>query len=235
MIESMKRASLVLLLLLGATAAAAAEPREYRLDLELDPTATFPFLARFGKIEISLYPGGVSASAPLLRGFSTSGSDSVTIMSPISRLYADLPIDRIRPLLLGLAGADEAEIAATRKAYAVSAPVRGKVKGLEALRYRIRLGKKASVDIWTTKAIPHNEQYSRIALECVAALSKPAARTAMAIDGMPVYIELNTKDHQKVALLRVKSFTPSSAGEREALRTGSLYVKAPVIERVLGR
>ncbi|MFN2240627.1 MAG: hypothetical protein ABR524_14680, partial [Thermoanaerobaculia bacterium] len=93
---------LLVLLLLPATLLAA--PDAYRLDLELNPAAPFPFLSKFGTVEISVHPGGVSGKALVLRGFSRNGSSSVTVMNPLARLFVDLPLETIRKRILSLSG-----------------------------------------------------------------------------------------------------------------------------------
>jgi hypothetical protein len=52
--------------------------------------------------------------------------------------------------------------------------------------------------------------------------------------GMPIYVELNTLHYKKVALLRVKKFTPGNEGEADDLAVGRLYLKAPGADAILG-
>jgi hypothetical protein len=216
-------------LLLPATVFAAG----YRLELEANPAAPFPFLSKFGSVEITLYPGGVAARAPMLRAFSRNGDPHVTVMSPLSRLYAEVGLTKIRTMMLTLARA-EGEVMPGMGEFPVSAPLKGKVGGLNALRYRIQLGPESSMDVWTTTAIPNNSQYQKLALEFAATVSKPAAAMVSRFAGVPIYVELNTIHHKKVALLRVKSFKPANDGEEDDLALGRLYLKAPGADAVFG-
>lgn len=218
------------ILLLPSTLMAAG----YRLELEANPAAPFPFLSKFGSVEITLYPGGVAAKAPLLRAFSRNGDPHVTVMSPLSRLYADVALPKIRSMLLTLARA-EGEVMPGMGEFPVAAPVKGKVGGLEALRYRIQLGPESSMDVWTTTAIPKNPQYQRLALEFAGTISRAAAAMVSRFAGTPVYVELNTIHYKKVALLRVKGFRPASEGEAGDLAVGRLYLKAPGADAILGQ
>jgi hypothetical protein len=222
-------ARLLLLLLFPATLFAGG----YRLELEANPAAPFPFLSKFGAVEIAVYPGGVAAKAPLLRAFSRTGDGHVTVMSPLSRLYADVALSKVRAMMLTLARA-EGEVMPGLGEFPVSAPAKGKVGGLEALRYRIELGPESSMDVWTTTAIPNNAQYRKLALEFAATISKPAAAMVSRFAGMPIYVELNTIHYKKVALLKVKGFKGTSAGEDDDLTVGRLYVKAPGADAILG-
>lgn len=229
----MKPTAFLVALFLALVPLEAASAAGYRLDLEFNPAAPFPFLSKFGSVEISLFPGGVSGKAPLLRGFSRNGSSEVTVMSPISRMYVDLAIQRIRPMVLTLGGA-EREVMPGLSEFPISKPMKGKVKGLDARRYRIQLGPESSMDVWTTSAIPPNPSYLRLAHEFIGAISQPALKMARSLEGTPVYVELNTTHHKKLPLLRIKSFTRSSDGEAEALKVGALYLKAPGADKVLG-
>ena len=223
-------ARLLLLLLLPSALFGAG----YRLELEANPAAPFPFLSKFGAVEITLYPGGVAAKAPLLRAFSRAGDGHVTVMSPLSRLYAEVALPKIRSMMLTLARA-EGEVMPGMGEFPVSAPVKGKVGGIDALRYRIQLGPESSMDVWTTTAIPKNEQYQRLALHFAGTVSRPAAAMMSRFSGMPVYVELNTIHHKKVAILKIKGFKPSNEGEGDDLAVGRLYLKAPGADAILGK
>jgi hypothetical protein len=129
----------------------------------------------------------------------------------------------------------EGEVMPGLSEFPVSGPAKGKVGGVDALRYRFQLGPESSMDVWTTTAIPQNPQYRRLALEFTGTISKPAAAMVSRLAGMPVYVELNTIHYKKIALLRVRKFTPSSAGEEDDLAVGRLYLKAPGADAILGR
>ncbi len=217
------------ILLLPATLLAGG----YRLELEANPAAPFPFLKRFGTVDITVYPGGVAAKAPLLRAFSRNGDPHVTVMSPLSRVYADVALAKIRAMMLTMARA-EGEVMPGMSEFPVSGPAKGKVGGLDALRYRFQLGPESSMDVWTTTAIPRNPQYQKLALEFAGTVSKPAAAMVSRLAGMPIYVELNTIHYKKVALLRVKTFTASAEGAEDDLTVGRLYLKAPGADAILG-
>ncbi|MGH9456704.1 MAG: hypothetical protein ACRD2J_03580 [Thermoanaerobaculia bacterium] len=220
---------MILLLLTGALPAGASAG--YRLDLELNPAAPFPFLERFGSIDISVFSDGVSGKALVLRGFSRNGSDEITVMHRLARVYLDIPIPRLQSILLALSGSDT-EVMPGLGSLPVSKPVRGRVGGLEALRYRIQLGPESSMDVWTTTAIEPNPHYLRLAREFAATISQSAGDLARQLQGMPVYIEMNTTHHRKVTLLRVKGFAKDAEGASDELRVGSVYVQAPGTELI---
>jgi hypothetical protein len=218
------KALLFVLLLLPATL--SASPSSYRLDLELDPGAPFPFLSRFGKIEISVHPDGVSGKALVLRGFSRNGSSSLTVMNPLARLYVDLPLDTIRRRILSLSGSKD-EVMPKLREFPVSGPLPGKVRGLDARRYRVHLGPESHLDVWTLASVPPNPQYLRLAQLFAGTISRNAAGMSSKFEGMPVYVEMNTTKHKKLQLLRVKQFTLGDDSGAEALKVGRVYAKAP--------
>jgi len=224
------RALILVLLLLPATL--SASPNAYRLDLELDPSAPFPFLSRFGKIEISVHEGGVSGKALVLRGFSRNGSSSVTVMNPLARLYVELPLATIQRRILALGGAD-GEVMPGLGEFPVSGPLPGKVRGLDARRYRVHLGPEAHIDVWTLASVPPNPQYVRLARLFAGTISRDAASIVTKLEGMPVYVEMNTTKHKKLQLLRVKRFTPGDDSGAEAMEVGRVYAKAPGSDWIL--
>src|SRR5216684_1765668 len=75
---------------LVAATAHAAPPRPYHLQLEANP-APFPFLDRFGTVTLHVYPHGVRANTFWLNGFSRNGSETVTVMNPVARMYTKVP------------------------------------------------------------------------------------------------------------------------------------------------
>jgi hypothetical protein len=206
----------------------AAQPR-YHLELEANPAAPFPFLAKFGTVELHVFGGGVRADTIWLNAFSRNGANDVTVMNPIGRMYIDMPIPEIASMLTKLGGSRETV------AYTVplSAPVRGKVNGIDATRFRLVYGPEAWIDVWTTSVIPENAQFRRLFMEVVGAISPSAATAARNIPGTPIYVELNFSHYRKLPLVRLKSLTFDNDGESDALKVGVLYVKAPFSDAIL--
>ncbi|MGZ5443566.1 MAG: hypothetical protein ACXW31_02620 [Thermoanaerobaculia bacterium] len=222
---------LSILALLPVTSSAAS-PRRYHLELQANPAAAFPYLSKFGtSIELHVYASGVRAEALWLNSFSKNGAPAVTVANPLGRMYVDVPVAEIAPLLHSLAGADGVEQLATP----VRGPVtKGKVSGLDASRHRLVYGPAAWIDIWTTSAIPENPQLRRISEQLVEGISPGTARLARTIPGTPLYVELNFRRFRKVALLKVKrlTFDVSAEDEKDALELGPVYVRAPLLERL---
>lgn len=217
-----------LLSLLFALPSLAATP--YHLQLEANPAAPFPFLGRFGTVTIDVYSGGVRAETIWLNGFSRNGARAVTVENPFGRMYTDLPLQEITTIVRKLGGSSLGPLSGPPEK--VSAPVAGKVRGLEAARYRLMYGPQAWIDVWTTRAIPDNPQFRAIVMEFVAGVSPPAAEIARALPGVPIYVELNFRRFHKLPLLRLKSLSFESKGEAEALRVGTLYFKAPLLDEL---
>ena len=76
---------LILALLLSALALPALASTPYHLELEANPAAPFPWLGKFGSIELHVYRGGVRAEALWLNGMSRNGAPSVTVANPLGR------------------------------------------------------------------------------------------------------------------------------------------------------
>jgi hypothetical protein len=229
----MSRTALLLLLLLAFSLHAA--PR-YRLELEATPAAVFPWLGRFGAVELHVYPSGVRTEALWLNGFAKNGAAAVTVANPLGRMYVDVPIADIAPILQRLAGSDNGDVER------ISAPARGPstrgtVHGIAATRHRLVYGPAAWIDYWTTTAIPENPQFRRIVDQLVAGISPSTAVVSKTIPGTPVYIELNFRRFKSVTLLKVNNLTfdVSAEQEREALELGPVYMRAPLLDRVLTR
>jgi len=206
---------------------AASAPRPYHLQLEAQPAAVFPYLAKFGRIEIDVYPSGVRADTIWLNGFSRNGADTITIENPLARMYTEVPLSQISSLLrkLGTIGSIEQE----------SAPVkvvatRGKVGGIAATRYRLMYGPTAWIDLWTTNTIPENPQLRRIINDLVSAISPGTGKLAQSIPGTPIFVELNFRRFKKIALVRFKNFSYEAADEKDALTVGSFYIRAPLLD-----
>lgn len=209
--------------------AAAANAAPYRLDLQLTPMAPFPFLSKFGAIDLNVYPGGVHGQTMILKGYSRNGSPHFTVMNPYGRMYTEIAVSEISSIILKLSGSSGAVLPQFRDMTPVSVAV-GKVRGVTASRYRFSLGKDAWLDVWTTNAVPRNPQFVAIQNEFLTALSPALARSAARLPGMPVYVELKTRRFNKVPLLRMTGLSASNAGEADALQTGSFYFKAPLLD-----
>lgn len=231
----MSRRSLLILsafLLIPVISPAAAPPR-YHLELEANPAAAFPSLSRFGtSIELHVYPSGVRSEALWLNAFSKNGAPAVTVANPLGRMYVDVPVAEIAPLLRRLAGADGG---VERMSVPTRGPItKGKVSGIDATRHRLVYGPAAWIDVWTTTAIPENPQLRRISERLVEGISPGTAKLARAIPGTPVHVELNFRRFKKVALLKVKKLTlnVTAEDEKDALELGPVYMRAPLLERL---
>ena len=207
--------------------------QRYHLELEATPAAVFPYLGRFGAIEIHAYASGIRAEALWLDSFSKSGSGTVTVVNPLARMFVDVPVAEIAPILQKLAGgAGSLE----RGLSPVPGPVaRGKVHGIRATRHRLVYGPAGWIDYWTTDAIPENAQMRRITEQLVRGISPGTANVARTISGTPVHVELNFRRFPKVTLLKVKQLTfgVSAEDEKDDLELGRMYMRAPLIERLL--
>jgi len=215
------------------TFSAAAEVRRYHLELEATPAAVFPYLGRFGAVEVHAYSSGVRAEALWLDSFSKNGSAAVTVVNPLARMYVDVPVAEIAPILqklAGSAGALERGLTPERGPTA-----RGKVSGINATRHRLVYGPAGWIDYWTTDAIPENAQLRRIAEELVRGISPGTAAVAHTIRGTPVHVELNFRRFPKTTLLKVKqlTFDVKAEDEQDALTLGRLYMRAPFLEKLL--
>jgi hypothetical protein len=220
----MKRCALLLVLALPALGA----ERQYHLQLEARPAAAFPYLAKFGTVQIDVYPTGVRADTIWLNGFSRNGARTITVENPFGRMYTDVPIKEISTLLRKL-GSVSGSVERNAFPLVVKAS-KGKVSGIDATRHRLQYGPTAYIDYWTTDAVPENPQFRRIINELLAVISPGTAQFASRIRGMPLHVELNFRRFKKVTLLRTKKLDLKSAGEQEALQVGSFYMKAPLID-----
>jgi hypothetical protein len=228
------RLGLVLSLLLASLSLSAAPPaaRPYHLVLEASPAAVFPYLGRFGNVELHVYRSGVRAEALWLNGFSRNGAQAITVVNPLGRMYVDMNLADIAPTLQKLAGAaGQAERAAAAKLGAVT---KGTVGGKPATRHRLVYGPDAYIDVWTTGEVPENAQMKRIMVELVRGVSPGSAQAASRIGGMPILVELNFRRFKKVRLLTVKqlTFDPDPEDEQDALELGALYMKASLLEKL---
>jgi hypothetical protein len=220
--ERRNPALFVFLLALLACPAFAAKP--YHLQLEAYPAAPFPWLSKFGKVTLHVYPGGVRAETIWLNGFSRNGDKIFTIENPYGRMYSEMPLSEIAPVVTKLAG--------HREAWAndnppVLAPMTGSVRGVAAQRYRLVYGPEAFIDVWTTTTIADNPQLRAIAMEFVRSIAPGTATAMQKIPGMPLYIELNFRSFKKLPLLRMTKVEDDAKDEADALKRGTLYFKAP--------
>ena len=212
--------SFLLLTLLAALPLSAAQP--YHLELEANPVAAFPYLGRFGTIDLHVYAGGVRGEALGLDGFSRNGAQTLTVMNPVNRTYSDISLSEIAPTLAKLAGEVERVAVPT-----LGPAMGGKVRGVDATRHRLVFGPAAWIDLWTTSVVPENPQLRRIVDQLLEGISPGTAAVARKIRGTPLYVELNFRRFKKVPLLKMKKLTFAADDEKEALEVGPLYMKAP--------
>ena len=218
----------IFLALLVATSVHAAPPKPYHIQLEANTAAPFPYLSRFGSITLHVYPAGVRADSLWLDGFSRLGTPTVTIMNPYGRMYTTMPVSEITSMLQKAKNDDD--IASVPPP--IAPPVSGKVRGIAARRYRLIFGPDAWIDVWTTNAIPENLQLRRIVDAFVRGISPLTAESWKSIPGTPLYVELNFRRYKKLPLIRLKSFELDNVGQEDALKVGSLYFKAPLLESI---
>jgi hypothetical protein len=220
---------LILALLLFSTAAIAAPPKPYHIELEANTAAPFPFLSRFGTITLHVYPAGVRADSIWLNGFSRLGTPTVTIENPLGRMYTTMQLSEITTLIQKTEKDDALATGPQR----LDHPVSGKVRGIAARRYRLVYGPDAWIDVWTTTVIPENAQLRSIVDAFVRGISPGTADTWQSIPGIPLYVELNFSRYKKVPLIRLKSLVMNNLGQEAALKVGSYYFKAPMLDSIL--
>jgi hypothetical protein len=216
-----------LFLALVAASLHAAPPPAYHLELEANPATPFPFLGKFGTVTLHVYPAGVRAETFWLNGFSRNGTNAVTVENPLGRMYTDVPVTQISTTLhkISTSGMEAAAPTGTQI-------IAGTVKGMPARRYRLVYGPEAWIDVWTTDRIPENPQLRAIVNEFVRGISPPTAASMNAIHGTPLYVELNFRRYKKIALVTMKKITWSNDGQDDALKTGMLYFKAPLLDSI---
>lgn len=216
----------LLALFLLALPTLAAQP--YHLELEASPAAAFPYLGKFGKVDLHVYAGGVRAETFWLNGFIRSGQGAVTVMNPVARMYVDVPVRDIAPTLTKIAGA--AGALERSLAPVVEQPVAGKVGLIAATRHRLTYGPSGWIDVWTTDAIPENAQLRTLVDEFVRGISPGTANVSRMIRGTPVYVELNFRRFRKVPLLKLKKLTYAADDEKDALALGSFYIRHSLLQ-----
>lgn len=199
----------------------------YHLELEARPAAVFPYFAKFGTVDLHVYDGGVRADTFWLDGFSRNRSQDITVMNPLGRMYTNVPVAEIASLVGRLGSIGDVE----RAAVAVLGPkLKGTVGGVPATRHRLVYGPAAYIDVWTTSVVPENAQLRAIVNQLVGAISPGTLAVSKSITGTPIYVELNFRRFQKVALLRMKKLSRAADDEAEALKVGSFYMKAPLLD-----
>ena len=223
-----RAASRWLFLLLAATCSLSAAPAPYHLTFEAPPAAPFPFLGKFGRVTVHVYPAGVRAESVWLNGFSRNGSSTITVENPLGRMFTDVPLREIASILRSMSTAGMESVAPE----ALQKPVAGAVHGLPALRYRLRDGPEAWIDVWTTNAIPANPQFRAIALEFVNGISPPTGSVMRAVPGMPVYVELNFRRYKRLPLLRLQDVAYDARGQEDSLKVGKVYFRAPFLDAI---
>ncbi len=223
-----KSITLLAFLILAVTSAHAAQP--YHLVLEANPAAPFPFLSKFGTVTIHVFPSGIRAETFWLNGFSQNGSPAVTVENPLGRMYTDVPLTQISANLHRLSNLGKGIEGAAPQA--MQKPMGGVVRGVPAIRYRLQYGPQAWIDVWTTGVIPENPQYRAVINQFVQGLSPATALVMKAIPGTPIYVELNFRRYQKLPLLKLTKYERNAEGETDALKTGSFYFKAPLLDAI---
>ena len=224
------RAALTAALFISVSAF-AQQPRPYHLELEASPAGVFPYLGRFGDVELHVYAGGVRAEALWLNSFSRNGAADVTVINPLARMYVEVPIADIAPTLRKLGGsAAGVERVAAPSGLTTS---QGKVGKYDATRHRLSYGADAWIDVWTTKVIPENPQLRRIVHAMLEGISPGTARFSAKFTGTPILVELNFRRFKKVQLLKLKKLTMAADDEKDALTLGAMYMRASVLEKLL--
>ncbi|HYO76525.1 MAG TPA: hypothetical protein VE010_08680 [Thermoanaerobaculia bacterium] len=224
----MRHLPLLILTLALSTTAFAATP--YHLELEATPEAAFPYLGRFGKVDLHVYAGGVRGEALWLHGFSRNGTSAVTVANPLGRMYVDLQTAEIVPILTKLSGGKGGHERSARPS--LGPTVKGKVSGVDATRHRLVYGPAAYIDVWTTDVIPQNAQLRLLVNKVISGVAPGTAAVANKLPGTPIYVELNFRRFKKLPIVKLKKLTFAADDEKDALTLGSLYVRAGVLEKL---
>jgi len=220
------------LILIAAVASYAASPAPvasgYRLDLEANAAAPFPFLSKFGTVKIAAWPGGFRAETVWLNAFSKTGSQTLTVMNPLARMYTEVPIQEIGSVVRKLKG--DQTILPPDSAFPMDPRVlAGTVRGIPANRHRMILG-ESFIDVWVTTAIPRNPQLEAIEHSFIRGISPGVADAVKKLPGTPIFVELNTRRFKKVTVLKLVAIQRPGEGEKEGLQTGSFFMRAPFLE-----
>ncbi|MGZ7079698.1 MAG: hypothetical protein ACXVJT_09820 [Thermoanaerobaculia bacterium] len=206
-----------------------AAPRPYHLELQSTPSSMAPILAKFGTIEVHVFPGGVRVESLAMDSFSRNGSATITLLNPVARMYADVPVNRFPGVFIRMGVRRAADATDTPT---LVTPVAGKVNGIAARRYRLLYSKTEWIDIWTTTIVPENSQLRKIIDEFVRTYGPGSAPALRRIPGNPLYVEVNTQQHPHLPLVRFKSLRFDADGEGDALRVGAFYFRAPLIDAI---
>jgi len=233
--EFARRAALaaaLLVLTLSISAAGTGRRSTYHLELQSSPASVVPLLSQFGTIELHVYSGGVRAESMWLDSFSRNGSPTITLLNPVARMYTDVPIDEFPAVIARIIGIRRN---ADDDAPQLLAPISGKVNGVAAQRYRLKYDAAEWMDVWTASGVPANPQLRRITDAFVRYFAPATAAPLARIPGNPIYVELNTREHPKFPLLQLQSLQFNDDGEAKALRVGSWYFRAPLIDAIFQR
>jgi len=215
-----------MLLALALLFATARPPEPYHLELEANPAEAFPFLSRFGKVTLHVYPAGVRADTVWLNGFSRNGAGTVTVENPVGRMYTQVPVSEIAEILRKMAKDKVKETAPPP----IAPPISGNVRGIAAKRYRLVYGPDAWIDVWMTESVPQNSQLRAIIDSLVSGIAPLTAQAVRAIPGTPIYVELNFSHYKRLPLVRLKNFRLDNVGQEKALSVGALYFKVPLLD-----
>jgi hypothetical protein len=215
LLQTLRAASLVALFV-SAASLHAAQP--YHLTLEANPASAFPFLGKFGSVDLHVYQGGVRADGVLMNAFSKNGQNTVTVENSVSRTHSSVPLGEIGSTIRGLSGDS-----GMKDTPVLGATLAGRVGTMKATRHRLIYGPTAYIDVWTSTEIPYNAQLSRIVEQLLQALAPGTAPIAKTLPGTPLYVELNFRRFPKTTLLKLKSFTWGADDEADALKVGGLY------------
>jgi hypothetical protein len=178
---------------------------------------------------VHVYPNGVRADSFWLDGFTRRGVDVFTLVNPMIRMYSQVPMAEVPAVVARFAEGNEMQNVGPDR---IEKPVAGKVGTLAAKRYRFVYERDGTIDFWMTNAIPENAELRTLVDGLITGISKPTAKAMRTLRGTPVYVELNYREHRKVNLLTVKRLTFNNAGESSALKLGSYYFRAPLLDAI---
>lgn len=206
---------------------AVPKPKPFHLTLEANPAAPFPFLSKFGKTTLDVYPSGVRAETLWLNAFTRNDTPAVTVENPLARMYTEVPVAQIASVVAKLAPYGNDDFGRNAK---LTPPAPGRLGDLDATRYRIVYGPDAWIDVWTTTALPESPALRAVATEFTRGISPATAALLRDIPGMPLQVVINFSHHPVVPILTFKSLTTNVADEASDLKVGRLYGKAPLLD-----
>ncbi|HEY3053000.1 MAG TPA: hypothetical protein VGK04_06365 [Thermoanaerobaculia bacterium] len=222
-------AALFISALVFAAGIGGATPNRYHLALQSSPASLVPLLSRFGTIDLHVYSGGVRAESMWLDSFSRNGSPTITLLNPVVRMYTEVGVEEFPNVIARMIGVRRSERNAVPQ---VLPPVAGTVNGVAAQRYRLKYDVDDWMDVWTTTTVPENAQLRRIVDAFVRHFAPGTAAPLGRIPGTPIYVEWNTNEHPRFPLLQMRSVKFNADGESKALRVGSWYFKAPLLDEI---